>query len=103
MLQLKRDNHSVWILTAALFCCSTSMIRGEDAGGSNPDSSIPSSASGSSRVLPPIAESSSSAYRDLKYYLESTWSIPNVIEAGFLAGVPAVTNDPAMPSPPTVI
>jgi hypothetical protein len=104
MLQLRRDNNAVWILMAAMICCSTGVLRGDDSSGSNPDSSLPSSAAGSSRQLPPRAgEASNPAYRDLKYYLESTWSIRNVLEAGFIAGVPTVTNEPAMPTAPTVI
>jgi hypothetical protein len=50
-----------------------------------------------------MAEISSPAYRDLKYYLQSTWSFRNVLEAGFLAGVPTITGEPAMPQGPTVI
>ena len=50
-----------------------------------------------------MAETSSPGYRDLKYYLQSTWSFRNILEAGFLAGVPSVTSEPVMPQAPTVI
>jgi hypothetical protein len=104
MLQLRRDNNSVWILIAALFyCCSTGVVHGEDTSGPNPDSSIPSSAAGASRQLPPRAETSSPAIRDLKYYLESTWSFRNVLEAGFIAGVPTLTSEPVQPAAPAII
>ena len=107
MGNIKRDKHTAWILAAALFCgCSTGMVRGEegtdhDAAGGGPD--WVSAPVASPAPSPAVTPGLSPALRDTRYYLESTWSFRNVLEAGFIAGVPNLTTAPSQPQAPSVI
>src|ERR1700691_5639106 len=103
MLQLKLDKNLVWILIAVLCCCSTGIARGEDSSGPDPDASSSPNPVSPPVVMPSPAQSSSPALRDAKYYLQSTYSFRNVLEAGFIAGVPNLTAAPVQPQPPAVI
>src|SRR5262249_51755236 len=106
MLQLRLDKHLPWILMATLFCgCQTSVALGEDSSGSSRDPGAASSATGvlPSATLPPPAPVSNPAWENAKYYLLSTWSFRNVLEAGFIAGIPNLTSAPVQPEAPTTI
>jgi hypothetical protein len=54
-------------------------------------------------VGPPAARSYSPVVRDARYYLESTWSVRNFVEAGLIAGIPNFSTAPVQPQPPAVI
>jgi len=94
-----------WILGAGLFlCCAMGVARADDNNGPSPTPSTPSAANSKSPlVVPPAAESYSPVVRDARYYLRSTWSVRNLVEAGFIAGVPNLTSAPVQPQVPTEI
>ena len=106
MLRIRPDKHLPWILIAALFGCGqTTVVRGEDSSAPNHDPAVSSS---STRVSPPAAlappaPASNPALQNAKYYLLSTWSFRNFLEAGFIAGIPNLTTAPVQPQTPATI
>jgi hypothetical protein len=94
-----------WILGAGLFlCCAMGVAHGDDGSGPAPTAATPSSTNPKPPlVVPPAGQSYSPVMRDARYYLRSTWSARNLVEAGLIAGVPDLTNAPIQPQPPTVV
>lgn len=100
MPHTKSDTTLSWILGAALLCCyTTGAACAEDGAVPDPNPAAPPT---SSRVIPP-AQASSPILRDAKYYLQSTWSFRNVLDAGFIAGIPNIKSPPVQPQAPTTI
>jgi hypothetical protein len=106
MLRSKLNRNPVWILVVTFVCsCSPLLVHGEDRGGPTSDSAVSPSSDRVSPpvVVPPAALVSNPALRDAKYYLHSTWQFRNVLEAGFIAGIPNLTTAPIEPEPPAVL
>jgi hypothetical protein len=94
-----------WILGAGLFlCCAMGVARGDDSSASAPMPATPSATNPKQPlVVPPAPESYNPLVRNARYYLRSTWSVRNVVEAGLIAGVPNLTSAPVQPQAPTII
>jgi hypothetical protein len=93
------------MLGAGLFlCCAMGVARGDDSSAPAPTPATPSSTNPKPPlVVPPAPESYSPWVRDARYYLRSTWSVRNLVEAGLIAGVPNLTSAPVQPQAPTVV
>ena len=102
MLQIKPQlTLPSWILGVALFaCCSTGALHGEDGSGLNAGAgtSLVSTSASSQTPAPTVMN-----FKDARYYLQSTWSFRNFLEAGFVAGIPNITAAPIQPQAPTTL